>query len=184
MSQKAIAKARAKTGRAYNSTLAAGKPLRRSPWTRSAKYRAKPVHNTETGETFDSKGESVRYAQLKLLERAGEISDLRLHPKIVLVPKRGRAPEISWKVDYSYTEDGRTVYEDFKRPEFVGKSKRRLWDGRDYLLLKLWQHFGPGRLRIVATGGKLIREVHGGEPLMDPARAVSVDPATVRGNKR
>lgn len=36
---------------------------------------------TEDGIRFDSKREYLRYLDLKLLEKAGEISDLRVHPK-------------------------------------------------------------------------------------------------------
>lgn len=35
----------------------------------------------EDGIRFDSKREYLRYKDLKLLERAGEITDLRVHPK-------------------------------------------------------------------------------------------------------
>ncbi len=36
---------------------------------------------TEDGIRFDSKREYLRYLDLKLLEKAGEISDLKVHPK-------------------------------------------------------------------------------------------------------
>ena len=39
------------------------------------------------GITFDSKREAIRYQELKLLERAGEIKDLELQPKYILQPK-------------------------------------------------------------------------------------------------
>ena len=38
------------------------------------------------GITFDSRHEARRYSELKLLERAGEISDLELQVKFVLIP--------------------------------------------------------------------------------------------------
>ena len=38
----------------------------------------KPVHD---GIRFDSKREFLRYMDLKLLEKAGEITDLEVHPK-------------------------------------------------------------------------------------------------------
>ena len=47
-----------------------------------SKYRnRKTIHD---GITFDSKGEANRYCELKILERAGEISDLTLQPKFTL----------------------------------------------------------------------------------------------------
>lgn len=36
------------------------------------------------GIKFDSKRESERYLELKLLEKAGEISDLKLQPRFIL----------------------------------------------------------------------------------------------------
>ena len=42
------------------------------------------VKTTLDGITFDSKLEASRYAELKLLERAGEIQQLQLQPKFTL----------------------------------------------------------------------------------------------------
>ena len=47
---------------------------------RPHKYRAKPI--TVDGCRFDSQSEAKRYGELKLLERAGEISRLELQPVI------------------------------------------------------------------------------------------------------
>lgn len=44
-----------------------------------SKYGAKPT--TVDGIRFDSGKEAKRYSELKLLERAGEISGLHCHPK-------------------------------------------------------------------------------------------------------
>ena len=44
-----------------------------------SKYHAKRVHLD--GYLFDSQAEAKRYAELKLLERAGEISRLKVHPR-------------------------------------------------------------------------------------------------------
>ena len=108
------------------------------------KFNAKPQHDMSTGDSFDSTGEMVRYRELQMLERAGEISDLVLHPKIQL------EPGIAWKVDYSYTEDGRTVWEDFKpRPPTP----------KENLLYKLWKIHGPGLLLITGKGGKIIKRI-------------------------
>lgn len=52
---------------------------------RPSKYRA--VRTEVDGVTFASKAEARRYAELKLLERAGEIWDLELQPRFpLLVP--------------------------------------------------------------------------------------------------
>lgn len=47
-----------------------------------SKYRA--VRTVAQGITFDSKAEADRYCELRLLERAGEITDLVLQPKFPL----------------------------------------------------------------------------------------------------
>lgn len=53
-------------------------------WYEPSKYRNE---KTEVdGIVFDSRKEANRYRELKLLEKAGEISDLRLQVKFELVP--------------------------------------------------------------------------------------------------
>lgn len=79
------------------------------------------------GIRFDSKHESRRYAELKILERAGEIRDLELQPripieikgvKIIMMSKRyhkeGR--QVVYVGDFRYTvvATGETVVEDAK----------------------------------------------------------------------
>jgi hypothetical protein len=51
-------------------------------FTKAHKYRAKPV--TIDGHRFPSQAEAKRYGELKMLEKAGEISELELQPKFVL----------------------------------------------------------------------------------------------------
>ena len=53
-----------------------------------SKYRNQRV-DTPDGK-FDSKGEYARWGELKLLQRAGEITDLRRQVKFELIPKQGR----------------------------------------------------------------------------------------------
>ena len=48
------------------------------------------------GITFDSKKEAKRYSELKLLQRAGEISDLQIQVKFVLIPAQ-REPDSAGK---------------------------------------------------------------------------------------
>ena len=71
------------------------------------------------GIKFDSVKEAERYVDLSLLQRAGEISDLRLQVPFELVPKqkdtRGRViREIKYVADFVYTENGKMVVEDVK----------------------------------------------------------------------
>jgi ribosomal protein S8 len=71
------------------------------------------------GIWFDSKVEAERYRDLRILEAAGEISKLEVHPKFTLVPgftpingKREKA--ITYKADFSYIENGKVIVEDVK----------------------------------------------------------------------
>lgn len=83
------------------------------------------------GMTFDSKRERDRYCELKLLQRAGKISDLRCQVEFLLIPerrepdtlgprggrRRGRVIEKAccYIADFVYTDDkGNTVVEDVK----------------------------------------------------------------------
>lgn len=111
-----------------------------------SKYGSRKV--TLDGITFDSKKEAARYQELKLLERAGKISDLRQQVKYVLIPaqrewcneiytkgpkkghfKSGKVleKECSYIADFVYHRDGKLVVEDTKgfRTEAY-KIKRKL----------------------------------------------------------
>ncbi len=85
--------------------------------TRRHKYNARKI--TLYGYTFDSQDEGNRYLQLRSMQEAGEISDLELQPRFVLVDGgvdwRGRKVNpIRYVADFQYTENGRTVVEDVK----------------------------------------------------------------------
>lgn len=70
------------------------------------------------GITFDSKGESEHYANLKLLERAGVISDLKLQPRFLLQEgftyNGHKERKIEYVADFEYFRDGRRIVEDYK----------------------------------------------------------------------
>lgn len=78
------------------------------------------VKTVVDGVTFPSKAEARRYGQLKLLERAGVIAELELHPKYELAPavvldgKRHRARFYIADFRYRETATGETVVEDVK----------------------------------------------------------------------
>jgi hypothetical protein len=82
------------------------------------KYNARKV--TIDGITFDSKAEAGRYQELKLLERAGEIEDLEVHPKFRLLDgcdwngKHYRATNYYGDFSYYEHESGKIVIEDVK----------------------------------------------------------------------
>lgn len=86
-------------------------------------YLYRKYHNTKTvadGIKFDSKLEAERYAQLKILERAGVIRDLELQPEYELIPsfkKNGKTwRKTVYKADFRYIlcDGDITIIEDVK----------------------------------------------------------------------
>lgn len=82
-----------------------------------SKYGA--VKTQVDGITFASKREAARYVELKALEKAGHISDLRLQPSYELVPaifldgKKQRP--VRYLADFRYVDHlGETIVEDVK----------------------------------------------------------------------
>lgn len=96
------------------------------------KYHAKKCE--WDGEVFDSKKELQRYKELKLLEKAGEIQNLRRQVKYVLIPSQridGKVVEreVAYKADFVYEADGETVVEDakgVKTTDYIIKRKMML----------------------------------------------------------
>ena len=82
------------------------------------KYHNRKV--TINGETFDSKKEANRWAELKLLQRAGKITDLNRQVRFELVPsqyddkKHLLERPVAYVADFVYKEDGKLVVEDTK----------------------------------------------------------------------
>lgn len=107
---------------------------------RFTKYKATPT--TVEGRRFHSKGEAARYLELRLLEKAGEISALECQPVFTLnaplttgktsyalkaltgyLPKLGK-----YIADFKYYDErkGEWVIEDFKGYDVpLGKWKRK-----------------------------------------------------------
>lgn len=108
------------------------------------------------GIQFDSAKEANRYCELKLLQRAGQITDLELQKDFELIPaqyetferygkngkrlqdgKRCVEKSCTYKADFAYkTKDGRLIVEDTKGyrdpssagyAKFVIKRKLLLW---------------------------------------------------------
>jgi len=65
------------------------------------------------GMVFDSKGEADHYSELKLLERSGQIQNLRLQVAYELRGMNG-ATICKYIADFEYIEKGQMVVEDFK----------------------------------------------------------------------
>ena len=90
----------------------------------------------DAGRTFDSKAEHKRWQYLAMLERAGEIRDLRCQVPFELIPAQvspsgKRERPTMYLADFVYrTADGIEVVEDVKgavTPEFRLKRKLMLW---------------------------------------------------------
>lgn len=103
---------------------------------RPGKYHAKKVDLD--GMRFDSAKEARRYQELKLMARAGAISDLEMQVSFELIPAQ-RCPEtgrvieraVTYKADFVYAENGHRVVEDVKSPatktrEYIIKRKLML----------------------------------------------------------
>lgn len=113
------------------------------------KYNNKKI--TIDGIRFDSKKEAKRYQELKTLERAGHITDLKRQVKYVLIPaqyepsdevfvkgkekgksKKGRLieRECAYYADFVYSCNGEIIVEDTKgirTTEYVIKRKLMLY---------------------------------------------------------
>lgn len=86
-------------------------------YPKTSKYKNRKV--TVDGITFDSAKEAYRYRDLKLLERAGEISGLQLQVKYELIPtQRGKTRTeraVNYIADFVYqTKGGAQIVEDVK----------------------------------------------------------------------
>lgn len=83
---------------------------------KKSKYSS--VKTDVDGITFDSKKESEFYAELKLREKAGEISHLRLQPRYLLQEafkyEGKQYREMEYVADFEYVENGVTVVVDVK----------------------------------------------------------------------
>ena len=69
-----------------------------------SKYHNRKI--TRDGETFDSAKEYQRFCELKLLARAGEITDLKRQVKFVLIPSQR---EKLWNAKKNCYEDGKVI---------------------------------------------------------------------------
>lgn len=98
-----------------------------------SKYNNRKV--TVDGLVFDSRKEYIRYRELALLQRAGQVSDLKRQVKFELIPSQkvgGKVVEraCTYVADFVYTENGKTVVEDtkgFRTKEYIIKRKLMLF---------------------------------------------------------
>lgn len=117
---------------------------------------------------FDSRLEFNRYGNLKLRAIIGIISDLRVHPKFILMPKiKGVVSAITYEADFSYIYEGKLRIEDVKA--VYGNTKKNIAKGiagkaiikadarlrHKMLISKLWHEYGNGaEFRIVTDIGE------------------------------
>lgn len=88
------------------------------------KYHAKKAR--VDGYSFDSQAEARRYGELRLMEKAGEISGLKVHP-VFPIEIQGR-PVCKVILDFSYKDkNGDDVHEDVKGVDTaLSKLKRKM----------------------------------------------------------
>lgn len=79
---------------------------------KKSKYRA--VKTEIDGIMFDSKHEAARYQELRLLEQAGEISNLRLQVPFELIAKSKYGRSIKYVADFVYNDRNGLIVEDAK----------------------------------------------------------------------
>ena len=81
-------------------------------------------------QIFDSGREYKRWCELNLLQKAGEISDLRRQVKYELIPPQDGERACNYIADFVYNENGKTVVEDAKgcrTKEYIIKRKLMLY---------------------------------------------------------
>jgi len=111
------------------------------------KYSARPTKTD--GYRFDSKAEARRYDELRLLEVAGEITSLEVHPVFMLQPAFRRDGKIvraiKYEGDFAYTDcvTGRRIIEDVK-----GFAEIRAFRIKQKMF---WYHYPELELRIVKS---------------------------------
>lgn len=102
----------------YRNQLKQKKNAKRGVRAPRSKYQNKKIEYD--GKKFDSKKEARRYQELKLMERAGVISDVQCQVAFTLVEKvkfsnEERAkPAIRYFADFVYMKDGVKIVEDVK----------------------------------------------------------------------
>lgn len=74
---------------------------------RKNKYNAQPETIDEI--TFKSKKEALEYSRLKLMERAGAISELKTQPPFILQPanRKQKIRQVKYTADFMYYDNGK-----------------------------------------------------------------------------
>ena len=128
--QQAIAKALQKEVRKGLLTVDQANQLLENPGKN--KFGVAPVEErTLDGIVFDSKAEMDRYAELVLLERAREITNLEIHPRFILQEfSQTKLRPIIYEADFQYydVKEKKIIVEDVKGFETpIYKMKRKMF---------------------------------------------------------
>lgn len=106
-----------------------------------SKYHSRKI--TVDGITFDSRKEYLRWCELSLLEKAGQITNLQRQVKFELIPAQYLPVEtekglkeycveraVTYVADFVYFYNGMKIVEDtkgFKTKDYIIKRKLMLW---------------------------------------------------------
>lgn len=86
--------------------------------------------NRKTGGK-DSKAESMRAHDLRIMQRIGVISDLKEQVRFELIPKQDGERAVTYVADFTYLDEkGALIVEDkkgFRTPEYILKRKLMLY---------------------------------------------------------
>ena len=119
---------------------------------RKSKYGAEKT--VVDGMTFDSCKEANRWCELRMLERAGEIKNLRRQVEYVLIPEKREPPTVGKR---GGVKEGRVIQKAVKyKADFVYESK----DGKT-IVEDVKGYKGGGAYAVFAIKKKLMREVFG-----------------------
>ena len=102
-----------------------------------SKYHA--IKTYANGIKFDSKKEATRYNELRLLEKVGAISNLKLQVPYVLIDKSVYGRQIVYKADFVYydNEIKKEIVEDSKGMKTpVYRLKKRMLAERYGIIIK------------------------------------------------
>ena len=106
-------------------------------WWGKPKYGNEKVESTDG--KFDSKLEYYRWCDLKLLEKAKQITELKRQVKFVLIDKSKYGREISYMADFTYIQGNKLIVEDTKSSATktpLYRLKKRLMAERYGIIIK------------------------------------------------
>lgn len=82
------------------------------------------------GISFDSVREARRWKELRLMEKAGLITDLKRQVTFVLIPSQEGQRPVKYIADFTYVENGMLIVEDakgVKTKDYIIKKKLMQW---------------------------------------------------------